>query len=450
MTQLVRESRVCGDMRLVLATALALTLLILPASAGAATVSVRPDPDSGYPGEGAPQLTRDEVFYLAAPGEQNRLVFTYAGDATAVTVTDPGAPVAAGDGCTAVDAHTARCTPQPGGLSTYLQSFRAELGDLDDEIRSAPGSKPVGGVRASGGPGDDRLDGGDGSDVLDGGGGRDVLLGGGQDDVLEDGDVDGAPGDAGPGPDVLDGGAGSDELSYAQRTAPVAVDAAQGGPAGEAGEGDAVTGVESLTGGAGDDELRGDDAETTLIGGAGDDDLTGAAGRDRLEGGAGVDVLDGGPGGDSLRGGTEEDDLSCGSGADVVFDTQHRELLTVRCERVVLRLDELGEDTLSLRPTPVARSRARGTVDFAFECPRYEARDGEAGPCRGTARLRKASSRVKLGRVSFGIVGSRRTVRVRLSRAGRRLARRPDGVLARVFLGGKRYPDAAWTIRLKL
>jgi hypothetical protein len=195
----------------VLLAALAAASAAAPTPADAATLLVRPDPDSAFPEEGEPGPTEDEVFYAAAPGERNRLLVAYAGDALSVTVTDPGAVVTPGESCTAVDEHTVRCVPRSGGLSTFLQAVRADLGDLGDEVRTTrPGPAPIGGVRANGGPGDDRLFGGAGPDVLDGGGGRDELYGGAEGDVVTDGDLDGAAGDAGPGADVLAGGGGVD------------------------------------------------------------------------------------------------------------------------------------------------------------------------------------------------------------------------------------------------
>jgi hypothetical protein len=67
--------------------------------------------------------------------------------------------------------------------------------------------------------------------------------------------------DAGPGDDVIAGGGDLDGVSYATRTASVAVRLdATGTGNGEAGEGDLISGVEDATGGAGNDLLVGNAA----------------------------------------------------------------------------------------------------------------------------------------------------------------------------------------------
>jgi hypothetical protein len=441
----------------VLLAAIAAMLAATPAVAQAATVVVRPDPDSAYPEEGDPEPSADEVYYVAGPGERNRLVVAYAGDAESVTVTDPGAVITPGTSCTSVDPHTARCVPRPGGLSSYLQAARAELGDLDDEVRTTrPGPAPIGGVRANGGPGDDRLFGGAGSDVLDGGGGRDELYGGADSDVVTDGDRDGAAGDAGPGADLLDGGSGVDEVSYAQRTAPVAVRLADPAPDGEAGEQDVVRGFENATGGRGDDRLVGTRRVNALAGGAGDDVLIALGGRDsnglgdRLSGGRGADRLDGGDGPDSLAPGPGRDRVACGRGRDLVHDPQGGELLSRACEEVHWTFGSTGEDSLGFAPHP--RRTTRTAVTFRLACPTFEELDGEPASCRGTVTLREARGAHRvLGRGRIADAGRRDTfdVRIALTRTGRRLAARAGGVVTTISIRGRNLPSVRWTIRLR-
>ena len=437
-----------------IATLTALTAVAMPNTAVAATVTVRPDLDTVW--EGSSEPAYDEVHYVAAPGERNRLLVAYAGDARSVVVSDPGATIAASGSCVAIDAHTARCTARPGARVEWLQSTRAELGDLDDELRTTrPGPAPIGGVVADGGSGDDLLDGGAGSDRLDGGGGRDRLLGGDGLDFLTDGDRDGADADGAPAADVLDGGAGVDEVSYRQRTRGVTVSLVDPGPDGAPSEGDLIGAVEDVTGGAGADRLTGDDGDNFLIGHGGRDLLAGLGSRDpdgfgdRLDGGEGRDRLSGGDGRDMLRGGGGRDSLRCGRHTDVVGDPRGGELLPRDCELVTYAFGVEDEDTLSLEPRPNATTRT--SAAFTMRCPSFEARGGELSPCRGLLTLREATGRRRLlGRARFADSGRRASFRVRvtLTRLGSRRAARSTGVTTTAFLRGENLPPVSWSFRL--
>ena len=436
------------------ALAVSLTLMA-PSPATAATVTVRPDPDTVSDGFAEPAY--DEVHYVAASGEANRLLVAYADDARSVTVSDPGAVITALGSCVSVDQHTARCVRRPGSRVEWLQSTRAELGDGDDEIRTTrPGPAPIGGVVAFGGPGDDLLDGGAGPDRLDGGGGRDTLLGGEDSDVLSDGDRDGAAGDAAPAADVLDGGAGTDELSYAQREQPVRVSLSDGGTDGALGEGDVVSRVEDVTGGGGDDRLVGDDRINRMTGGAGDDAITARGGRDsggfgdRLEGGPGRDELSGGRGPDVVLGGGGVDSLECGGGRDLVWDPRGGEILPSSCETMSFSFGVDDENTLTLAPHP--RRSTSSSATFVLSCPDFEDRDGELSECRGTLTLREATGRRRLlGRARFADAARRESfgVRVSLTELGRRRARRTTGVVSTASLRGRNLPRGSWSLVLR-
>jgi hypothetical protein len=422
----------------ILATAIA---LLLPAAAQASTVSVRQSPDAGT----------DEVHYVAAPGEPNRVVVAYAGDARSVTVSDPGAVIAAIAPCVATDAHTAVCTRRPEAAVEWLQSTRVELGDGNDELRTTrPGPAPIGGVIADGGPGTDLLDGGAGPDELDGGGGTDTLLGGELDDVLTDGD-----GDADAGPDAIDGGAGSDAVSYAGRAAPVTVKLGDAVADGAAGEGDTVSGIEDVTGGSGDDVLIGDSGVNDIQGGPGDDVIEGHAGigsdgtAEFLRGGRGADDVSGGRGPDLIFGDKGIDALSCGRAGDIVFEPRGGELLPGDCNRIQWSLGETGEDTLGFEPHP--RSTTSDRARFRLECPFREILDGEPSSCSGKLTLREATGNERvLGRGRFDGRGRDDfPVDVELTDLGARLARRDDGVLASASVTGSGVPDRGWEIRLR-
>jgi hypothetical protein len=91
-------------------------------------------------------------------------------------------------------------------------------------------------------------------------------------------------------------------------------------------------------------------------------------------------------------------------------------------------------------------------VSFLIGCPIYE--EGNVRPCRGLLKLHEAAGdRRLLGRASWRTsesIGRPRTVRVRLTATGRRLARRRGGVLATVsFRDTTANPPFAWTIPLR-
>jgi Ca2+-binding RTX toxin-like protein len=239
----------------------------------------------------------------------------------AVVLSDLGADIEAGTGCTAQDGttHVVTCAVADGATMTSLVVL---LGGGDDAFRVDASSGPALMLQVSGEGDDDTLSGGPGSDRLDGGPGSDTVRGLGGADTI----------DGGTGADTLDGGAhptmgGLDEVTYASRTSPVAIDlgAGTGGNADD-GAGDELEGFEWASGGYGDDELTGSDGDEALDGAAGEDVLRGLGGADALrgdrdlldttayadvlEGGTGTDFLAGGPGPDVLDGGGDRDTVS--------------------------------------------------------------------------------------------------------------------------------------------
>ena len=386
-------------MRFLIAVAV---LVLAPAAADAATVTVRE----------APGRDTDEVHYVAAPGERNRLLVSYAGDARSVTVTDPGAVIVALAPCVSVNANTARCVKRPQTSAPFLQSTRAELLDGDDTVRTfRPTSFPIGGVIALGGPGDD----------------------------------------------VLDGGAGHDRISYAGRAGPVSVRLGDALTDGAPGEGDVVRDFEDATGGAGDDTLIGDRLLNGLSGGAGDDVLHAGPGdsetglSELLRGGPGRDRLRGGGGPDAILPGRGRDRVGCGRGRDLVSEPQRGELLRRRCELIRFAFGPDRENSLSLSPHP--RRVTAVAARFRLGCPSFELLDGELSSCRGPLTLREAAaSRRLLGRGRIADSGRRPSFRVRvpLTGLGSRLAARASGVRATASIRGRGLPRRAWTIPLRI
>ena len=220
------ERRLCVFFAVSLASA-----LVAPLAASGATVSVDLVTAAGE------RITRPTLTVSAGEGEANRVTVTvergervpHPTDPTeepvvALTwvVTDEGAPLVAGDGCTSIGEHRASC---PAPLST-LGSQRdvavaIALGDRDDRASAATAcfytEYPEDGFTScktsiEGGGGNDTLfaDGDNGFVNLYGGGGNDTLYGGTGEDALF--------GDAGDdtfygrdkAKDLFAGGAGND------------------------------------------------------------------------------------------------------------------------------------------------------------------------------------------------------------------------------------------------
>lgn len=295
----------------------AAALAASPPTAGAATASV----------------VGRTLAYLAAPGETNSVTVTRRPDV--FTITDTGATIAPGAGCTAVTPNQVVCGAEP------VRLIRVRVLDLDDFVSLSTARRSV----VAGGDGDDLLEGGEGDDELVGDAGNDTLKGG-------------------PGFDVLTGAAGADTLSgggpilrqpfpeeefeeeefaldvavYAGRNAPVTVDLDGVADDGETGEGDNVMrDVEGVVGGRGNDTITGTEGPNFLLGGRGDDRMSGGGSFDFLVGGTDDDVLragrgafnfiEAGRGDDVLVGGAGRDILAAEAGDDVLVGGRRRDFL---------------------------------------------------------------------------------------------------------------------------
>jgi hypothetical protein len=121
----------------------------------------------------------DLVRVVAGPGEANALtVGAGSADAT-VAVTDLGAPLVAGPGCSTAQEGGTECTAPAGGVP--LARIEVDAGDLDDAV-TVVGPLPG---QILGGDGDDSLLGGDGDDSLLGGDGADFVDGGAGEDAVD-------------------------------------------------------------------------------------------------------------------------------------------------------------------------------------------------------------------------------------------------------------------------
>ena len=252
----------------------------------------------------------DNLDFRAAPGETNivtaadRPVLPSGQTVAAFTISDMGAPLHAGSGCSSTDPHTATCSI-PAADSVVGLAF--DLGDGNDRL-DARGV--VEKVAANGGPGDDVLLTGPGDDTLMGGGGH----------------------------DFLDGGGGVNTADFRDARTPVRVDLQAPGPQGTVGSQDTLRNIQSVDAAStSHDVLRGNASDNFLRGGpyalidgrAGNDDLAGGPGS-RLIGGTGNDLLQGSNQDAPLRPGVR---ISCGPGFDEVGATLI-DTVTADCEHV--------------------------------------------------------------------------------------------------------------------
>ena len=323
-----------------IAFVLLLAALIAPATASAATARTE---EVCLPGRDGPECSMVARFD-AAPGEANDLRVQV--DAEATLFSDAAASVVAGQGCTQVDDHTARCAARTSptvdtgdgddrvaGTLPGTNYVRTQLGPGDDRASGVAAHGDEGndvlldGSALEGGPGDDELRGNAGENTLIGGPGSDVMDAGAGDDTVYAGDL----GNLRPGyseatpaplaPDDVDGGPGQDELDYYAEPRALAIDLLSGETGGAA-AGDTLRGFEELSSGRGADVIRGTDGRDLLddSGGAndidargGNDSVSGGSDAERLAGGEGNDRLSGGGGDDTIIGGAGNDDLQAGA-----------------------------------------------------------------------------------------------------------------------------------------
>jgi Ca2+-binding RTX toxin-like protein len=239
------------------------------------------------------RITGSTLDYTAASGEANNVRVSLASGN--YTITDSGAGITAGSGCSAVSAGEVTC-PAAGVSTVHVDS-----GDMSDVVVQKAKTPTV----MDGGPGDDSLSGDGANETLNGGPGNDTLSGGGGNDALNGGD-DNDSLDGSGGSDALNGGNGVDLATYAVRGKPVTVTLDGVANDGITNERDNVQ-TENLRGGSNNDSLMGNASANVLSGNGGDDSLAGSGGNDSLSGDPGDDTLDGGGGADALSGGTGTD-----------------------------------------------------------------------------------------------------------------------------------------------
>jgi RTX calcium-binding nonapeptide repeat (4 copies) len=386
----------------------------------------------------------ERLVVRGSRGEANRLRVAR-GPAGEFQVTDAGAVLRAGPGCTLAAEQLVSCPTSTPKLVAFVFA-----GDHGDTVTSSVA------VNVDGGTGNDRLAGSTFADALYGAEGRDVARGNGGDDVLRDGrlpppiPVDQYEGrffpellePTEPVPaerDVFDGGAGIDTLGYEGRRRGVIADLARTGRhAGEPGEGDSLRGLERIEGGNGGDLLLGDDSANLLLGGEGGDRLIGRAGDDELELGAGSNRARGGAGDDIIGilgpdRHLERQRIACGLGRDRVAYLFRNDFASDDCESVTIGETfelELLLPPVSLRGPPLASFTTRAECAAPSCGWRLDVRLARS-PNRRAPRLKG----LLLGRASATVPDRAvTTVTVYLSARGSHLLRRYRTLLIRIHL----------------
>jgi Ca2+-binding RTX toxin-like protein len=316
---------------------------LFPDAAGAATAFVRWVPPDEYVPEGA---FIHSITYAADPGETNKVTITSDGSGI-FHISDAGAAITPGTGCTAVALHKVTCGNRHGGESESAEELIVFAGDGNDSVDASavrPSHAYVTAPKLYGGGGDDVLL---GTEVeyeefrewLVGGAGDDVLRGGDRPEALGScgfcygNDLRGGPGDdrlvGGPGHDVLAGGAGADVLDgrgepdawtpdwadYTDSPGPVVVTLDDRPGDGRAGENDHIRNVESVFGSEFGDRLIGNAGPNIFFGHGDADVLHGRGGNDWLKGGIGRDILRAGRGRDTVEGWRGNDTIYARDGA---------------------------------------------------------------------------------------------------------------------------------------
>jgi hypothetical protein len=293
--------------------------LLVPTTAAASTVAV-----TEYEG----RVYYATLSYVAGDHEANDLLVQ--GDANSIVLTDPGAEIDPGPGCTPSGDHSVTCTSR-----FDFEPLDVDLGDEADHF-SSDGPR----FSVHGGSGDDVLeggaaggsfDGGDGDDDLEGGAHASSFYGGvGADTMIGTDEYDDFAG--GPGPDTMDGRgqvaawALGDTVSYRDSAEPVTIDmSTPASTAGPQGEGDTISNFEGAYGGAGSDTITAPQQSwspykgSVVDGYGGDDVIQGGPGRDELHGADGNDTIRGAGGNDFISGGEGRDTLLGEGGANTLL-----------------------------------------------------------------------------------------------------------------------------------
>jgi Ca2+-binding RTX toxin-like protein len=347
------------------------------------------------------------------------------------------------------------------------------------------------------------LSGGDGDDTLDGAGGADTIVGGSGLDTVNyssrsaalsvDLATPGGDGQAGENDNVTDsvekvfGGSGDDTLAGDGNANLLSGGAGNDTLSGRGGDDFELggAGIDTISGNEGNDTLSGNEGNDKLFGNAGGDGLSGGPGDDTFNGGADNDIFDGGSGDDTalytdrtksvdvtLNGadddgeGKERDQIrttvesvKTGSGDDTINtrDGVKGEISCGKGTDVVLSdtIDKVGDDCEGVGTSGLCRASPRsvamtkrGVVGIRVSCP-VTAKGTLTLESAGALKSKKAH-KVRLGRKSFSIAGGKsKTVKIKLSKKGRRAVLRRKSLKARavVRVRGKAKATSSKTTR---
>jgi Ca2+-binding RTX toxin-like protein len=309
------------------------------------------------------EVVEGTAVFTGAPGEANdvQMVAPFQVPAT-LRISDAGAPLTAGAGCTQIDAHSAFCAED----SSAPLPLEVATGDADDSVLLEDFYFRR--ISVAGGRGDDKLyvssnrgtpahlDGGAGDDDLTVNlqlGAEPVLRGGSGDDTLSILQAVGGfeYGEAGNDrlvyrgftqglnfPLVLDGGFGNDTYAFEWQFVPTAMVAGSGIDTLDESTADpralgtlsfdllSCPGcVNRVIGTAQADQITGDFRPQAILGADGDDVLDAGGGNDAIFGQAGDDTI-------TSRDG-KIDVVSCGAGSDTVV-ADRRDIVSRDCESV--------------------------------------------------------------------------------------------------------------------
>lgn len=299
------------------------------------------------------------VYYTAGAAEENDISISLVG--SNYVLSDPGALITAGLGCTA-SGNQAVCP------ATGIIGITVNTGDEADSARNNTSTPST----LSGGDGNDSLQGGNGNDTLRGNRGLDAHSGGAGDDFV---DTRGDKGDTvtcGVGNDFVNADSGDSVAADCETVdrglespPPIPVPTSGPKPPGSRPSQSAATllgpsETRKLDPGAcakdisatpGDDHLDGTPLGDVLFGLSGDDVLNGLGGDDCVFGGRGSDRLSGAEGddrlvGDEKKGPGGNDQISGDSGNDLVVGGSGNDRLTGGDGSDRLRGDN-GNDRLS-------------------------------------------------------------------------------------------------------
>src|SRR5438552_10713678 len=94
-----------------------------------AIVAMRAVPAASLAASAYVDTYHDNLTYMAGNGERNNVSVTVSG--TTYTITDTGAAITPGAGCTKVNSSSVSCVPVPGGPINYVAVLS---GDQDDSV----------------------------------------------------------------------------------------------------------------------------------------------------------------------------------------------------------------------------------------------------------------------------------------------------------------------------